>query len=97
MAHLFAAVAINKLVQTKVHKDLSDLRYGISIIICWGKFKGAELVFTELGVCVPFLPGSIVMFRSAIFSHYNMLVDGEHYSMVLMTNKNLSNWSYSQV
>lgn len=89
-AGLFAAVAINKLVQTKIHKDRGDMKYGICVIICWGKFKGGKLVFTELGACVPFPAGSIIIFRSAIISHYNMPVDGERYCMVLMTDKNLS-------
>ena len=95
-AGLFAAVAINKLVQTKVHKDLGDIKWGICVIICWGKFQGGELVFTELRACVPFPAGSIIMFRSAIISHYNMPVDGERYSMVFMTDKNLHKWSEAQ-
>ena len=73
------------------------MKYGICVIICWSKFTGGELVFTELGACVPFPAGSIIMFRFAIIFHYNMPVDGECYSMVLMTDKNLSKWSYSQV
>ena len=96
-AGLFAAVAINKLVQTKVHKDLDDIKYGICVIICWGKFTVGEMVFTELGTCIPFSASSIIMFHSAIISHYNMPVHGERYSMVLITDKNLSRWSYSQV
>src|SRR5207302_9481004 len=97
-AGLFAAVVINKMVETKIHKDLGDRKGGICVIICWGKFQGAELVFTELTTCVPFLAGSIIMFRSAIISHYNMPVDGNRYSMVFMTDKNLCKWSasYSQ-
>jgi len=94
-AGLFAAVAINKMVQTKVHKDLGDIKGGICVIICWGKFQGGELVFTELSTCVPFPAGSIIMFRSAIISHYNMPVEGERYSMVFMTDKNLYKWSQS--
>jgi len=94
-AGLFAAVAINKMVQTKVHKDLGDIKGGICVIICWGKFQGGELVFAELSTCVPFPAGSLIMFHSAIISHYNMPVDGERYSMVFMTDKNLHKWSES--
>ena len=94
-AGLFAAVVINKMVQTKVHKDLGDIKGGICVIICWGKFTGGELVFTELTTYVPFPAGSILMFRSSIISHYNMPVDGERYSMVFMTDKNLYKWSNS--
>jgi len=95
-AGLFAAVAINKLVQTKIHQDLGDIKCGICVIICWGKFKGGELVFTELSACVPFPAGSIIMFCSALISHYNTPVDGDRYSMVFMTDKNLHKWSCSQ-
>jgi len=94
-AGLFAAVAINKMVQTKVHKDLGDIKGEICVIICWVKFEGGELVFAELSTCVPFPSGSLIMFRSAIISHYNMPVDGERYSMVFMTDKNLYKWSES--
>jgi len=95
-AGLFAALAINKMVQTKVHKDLGDIKGGICVLICWGKFHGGELVFTELRACVPFPAGSLIMFRSAIISHYNMPVEGDRYSMVFMTDKNLYKWSQSQ-
>ena len=33
-AGLFAAVVINKLVRTKIHKDLGDIKCGICVIIC---------------------------------------------------------------
>ena len=95
-AGLFAAVVINKLVQTKIHKDLGDIKGGICIVICWGNFKGGELVFTELTSCVPFPAGSIIMFRSSIISHYNLAVFGDWYSMVFTTDKNLSKWSNAQ-
>ena len=67
------------MVQTKIHKDLGDIKCGICIVICWGKFCGGELVFTELTSCIPFPPGSIIMFRSAIISHYNLPVFGDRY------------------
>jgi len=95
-ASLFAAVVINKLVRTKIHKDLGDIKCGICVIICWGDFEGGELVFTELMSCVPFPAGSIIMFRSAIISHYNLPVTGNRYSMVFTTDKNLFKWSCSQ-
>jgi len=95
-AGLFAAVVINKLVRTKIHKDLGDIKCGICVIICWGDFEGGELVFTELMSCVPFPAGSIIMFRSAIISHYNLPVTGNRYSMVFTTDKNLFKWSCSQ-
>jgi len=95
-AGLCAAVVINKLAQTKVHEDLGDIKGGICIVICWGNFQGGELVFTELTSCVPFPAGSIIMFRSAIISHYNHQVLGDRYSMVFTTNKNLSKWSCAQ-
>ena len=95
-ALIFAAIVINKLVQTKIHKDLGNIKGGICVIIWWGKFKGGELVFTELTTCIPFPAGSTVMFRSAVISHYNLPVEGDQYSKVFMTNKNLFRWSCSQ-
>jgi len=95
-AGLFAAVVINKLVRTKIHKDLGDIKCGICVIICWGDFEGGELVFTELMSCVPFPAGSIIMFWSAIISHYNLPVTGNRYSMVFTTDKNRFKWSCSQ-
>ena len=88
-AGLFAAVVINKMVRTKIHKDLGDIKGGICVIICWGDFEGGELVFTEITSVVPFPAGSIIMFRSAILSHYNLPVTGNRYSMVFTTDKNL--------
>ena len=95
-AGLFAAVVINKLVQTKVYKDLGYIKGGICIVICWGNFTGGELVFTELISCIPFPAGSIIMFRSAVLSHYNLSVLGDRYSIVFTTDKNLYKWSCSQ-
>ena len=94
-SELFAAVVINEVVQTKVHKDLGDIKGRICVIICWGKFTGGKLVFTELTTYVPFPASSILIFRSSIISHYNMPVDGEQYSMVFMTDKNLYKWTNS--
>ena len=34
LAGLFAAVVINKMVRTKIHKDLCDIKEGIYVIIC---------------------------------------------------------------
>ena len=43
-AAIFAAIVINKLVQTNIHKDIGNIREGICVILCWGKFKDSELV-----------------------------------------------------
>jgi len=94
-AGLLATLAIYKSAQTKVHKDLGDSKGGICVLICWGKFHGGELVFTELRACVPFHAGSIIIFRSAIISQYNMSVEGDRYSMVFKTDKNLYKWLQS--
>lgn len=67
-AGLFATVLINKLVQTKIHEDLGNIKYGISIVIYWGHFQGGELVFTELTSCVPFQADFIIMFWSSVVS-----------------------------
>jgi len=77
------------MVQTKVYKDLGDVKGSICVIICWGDFEGSELVFTELTSIVPFPAYSIIIFQSAIISHYNLPVTGNHYSIVFTTDKNL--------
>ena len=41
-AELIATLGIHKMVQTKVHKDLGDIKGGICVIICRGKFTGSE-------------------------------------------------------
>lgn len=82
------AVLVNA--QVGPHKDSGDVREGWVAMACFGDFKGGELCLPALGYKVPFQPGDVVLFRSAVLEHWIEPFNGTRYSCVFFTKS--SSW-----
>lgn len=93
VADPFCTICINENCTTLRHKDHMDTKDGVCVVYCWGDFKGGELVFDELKMVVPLLPGQLIFFRSAILTHWNQRVtSGKRNSFVLFTGSRVMDW-----
>ena len=55
----------------------------------FGEFEGGYLCLPDLGVRVPFQPGDVVIFRSALLEHYITSFKGQRYSLVFFTKESV--------
>ncbi|RPA79688.1 hypothetical protein BJ508DRAFT_308167 [Ascobolus immersus RN42] len=86
----FCMVTLNFNAITARQKDCTDTPDGICVVYCWGEFEGGELIFDELELVVPLQPGHLVMFRSALLTHWNIPVKmGIRKSFVLFIDKRM--------
>lgn len=85
----FSGVALNFGCMTHMHKDGTDLLEGFCLVISFGKFEGGELCFAEPMIMMPFGCGEMIIFRSALLSHFNKLYKGIRNSIVFFTERNL--------
>ncbi|ELR07922.1 hypothetical protein GMDG_08570 [Pseudogymnoascus destructans 20631-21] len=82
------AILINA--QVGPHKDNHDVLDGWVAMACFGEFEGGELCLPALGYKIPFQPGDVVLFRSAVLEHWIAPFEGTRYSCVFFTKQ--SNW-----
>lgn len=82
------AVLVNA--QVGPHKDSNDVKEGWVVMACFGEFEGGELCLPGLGYNVPFQPGDVVLFRSAVLEHWVAPFEGTRYSCVFFTKQ--STW-----
>lgn len=72
------------------HKDDGDARNAYCIITPLGKFKGADLVFRDLGLRVPLHSGDIAIFRSHLLTHSSTrIIKGRRFIIVSYADHNL--------
>ncbi|RPA73283.1 hypothetical protein BJ508DRAFT_334238 [Ascobolus immersus RN42] len=89
----FCMMAINRNCYSLPHKDLNDFARGFCFLLCWGKFKGGEVTFKELGMKLPLKRGQLLIFRSALLTHWNQPVtSGIRHSLVLFTPARMFDW-----
>ncbi|RPA72983.1 hypothetical protein BJ508DRAFT_314248 [Ascobolus immersus RN42] len=89
----FCMLAINRNCFSLPHKDLNDLARGFCFLLCWGDFKGGDVTFAELRLKIPLQKGQLLVFRSALLTHWNQPVyEGVRHSMVLFTPSRMFNW-----
>jgi len=67
------------------HKDGNDIPGGWVGMTVFGSFTGGFLCLPDLNIKVPFQPGDVVYFRSAVLEHYVTDFVGQRYSCVLFT------------
>lgn len=81
------------LVNTQVgpHKDGNDVKDGWVAMACFGDFEGGELCLPGIGCKIPFQPGDVVLFRSAVLEHWVAPFQGTRYSCVFFTKQ--STWA----
>ncbi|KAK4700200.1 hypothetical protein P7C70_g6050, partial [Phenoliferia sp. Uapishka_3] len=82
----------------KRHIDGLNLGPGLCGIIPWGKFDSSRsgwIVLEEARLCIEVGPGDVLLFPSAIFTHWNTaLVSGDRRnSLAFWTGANLFLWS----
>lgn len=84
--------ALSLLVNAEVspYRDSSHLKNGWAAMACFGDFEGGELCFPELKCKIPFLPGDVVLFRSAVLEHWVAPFEGTRYSCLFFTQQ--SSW-----
>jgi hypothetical protein len=86
-------LCLGLLVNTRVspHKDSNDVKDGWVAMACFGDFDGGELCLPALNCKVPFQPGDVVLFRSAVLEHWILPFGGTRYSCVFFTKQ--STWA----
>jgi hypothetical protein len=85
----FHCIAVLVNAQVGPHKDSNDVLRGWVAMACFGDFKGGELCLPSLGYRIPFQPGDVVLFRSAVLEHWVAPFKGTRYSCVFFTKQNL--------
>jgi hypothetical protein len=89
----FCMMALNRNCYSLPHKDLNDFARGFCFLLCWGDFKGGDVSFKELGLKVPLKRGQLLIFRSALLTHWNQpVIEGVRHSMVLFTPSRMFDW-----
>ncbi|RPA75961.1 hypothetical protein BJ508DRAFT_331557 [Ascobolus immersus RN42] len=90
----FCMMALNRNYLSLPHKDLQDFVRGFCLLHCWGDFVGGELTIKELKLKIPIRPGQIILFRSALLTHWNQPIQegGIRHSMVLFTPWRMLDW-----
>ena len=76
-------------VQTEGHTDSTDVVNGLAGLFTYGDFTGGDLVLTELGIRVPFSPGSHALFRGEKLYHFVMPYEGYRSSIVLTDKESI--------
>ncbi|RPA80109.1 hypothetical protein BJ508DRAFT_327602 [Ascobolus immersus RN42] len=90
----FCMMALNRNYLSLPHKDLNDYIKGFCLLHCWGDFKGGDLTLRELRLRIPFSKGQVLLFRSALLTHWNQPIEdgGIRHSMVLFTPWRMLEW-----
>ncbi|GLB41138.1 hypothetical protein LshimejAT787_0903530 [Lyophyllum shimeji] len=83
LGSVFAACTYNfgPATVTKPHLDRANLAWGWCVITALGCFNpdlGGHLILWDMGLVIPFPPGSTILIPSAILTHSNVpIADGE--------------------
>ena len=80
---LSTAILINQHVLP--HRDGGDMVNGWVAMTVFGDFEGGYLCLPDLNSRIPFQPGDVVIFRSALLEHYVTRFKGQRYSCVFFT------------
>ena len=88
----FGGVVLNGSVVTDAHLDSMD--YLFCLVMAFGKWKGGELVFYELGLVSSASNSHIHIFTSTKQVHFNLhLEGGVRASLVAHTDKHMEGWA----
>jgi len=69
------------------HKDNLDCMYAFCAIVVFGDFEGEDLVLSEIGITIKIKGGYIVLLRSALLEHFNLLVIRNRFAIVYYLRK----------
>ena len=87
----FTGIVLNIGVSTNGHRDTLDL--SLCLVLPIGEWTGGQLCMYELGLCFDLQNGDIVVFKSDMLTHFNLLHKGLRCSMVLHADKHLMSWA----
>jgi hypothetical protein len=65
-----------------LHRDFNDVKYGLSAMTCYGKFVGGEMCFPDLGIKIPYSPGTLIFAPTQALEHFIASYVGERSGMV---------------
>ena len=86
----FVGLVINLNVITAAHRDSKDDT--VCLVLALGDFDGGELCLYEPGLIIPLQHGDFIIFPSFRFTHFNLHYKGRRASVVLHTDREMSNW-----
>ena len=87
----FGGVILNGSIVTDAHLDPMD--HHLCLVTAFGKWKGAELVFYDIGLVCSTANGDIQLFTSTEQVHFNLhLEGGVRSSLVARTDSHLKRW-----
>lgn len=89
--HSFLGVALNRNLEVANHRDSGDVPDGYVGMMCCGRFTGGELSLPDFGFRCQFLPGDVVLFRSALLQHFVQAAVGQRSSLVFFSHSSLRN------
>jgi hypothetical protein len=85
-SEIFSMLAINYNSILPFHIDIND--NGMCTIVPVGDWEGGELIISHLGIMLKLIKGQVLMFRSSLLIHKNVLAKGVRFSMVFFSHKN---------
>lgn len=83
---------INFNVCTKIHRDWTDLKFCVVLVIS-ENCVGGDLCFSEPGIRLELRNGDMVVFPSHKISHFNMPFVGERASVVFHSDREGKKWA----
>jgi len=91
-AYPFAGFVVNFNVSTKVHRDWTDLKFCVVLVIS-EDCEGGDLCFMEPGIRLELQNGDMVAFPSHSISHFNMDYIGKRASIVFHSDREGQKWA----
>ncbi|KAF6743060.1 hypothetical protein DFP72DRAFT_760805, partial [Ephemerocybe angulata] len=90
----FPGLVINFNVATRIHKDIGDDNFCISV--AFANCDGGDLCLVEPGIRCRARSGDVFAFRSSKTSHFNLDYVGKRMSFVLHTERSGKYWVESR-
>jgi predicted 2-oxoglutarate/Fe(II)-dependent dioxygenase YbiX len=76
-------------VQTKLHRDVKESKFGFSCVVPAGNYIGGALILYDLRLVIELTPGEVFLFPDSLIHHANEDISGERSSIVAFTQENL--------
>ncbi|KAJ7142159.1 hypothetical protein C8R46DRAFT_886706 [Mycena filopes] len=65
----FYTMAVKEGSSERIHVDWNDNLHKFALIFTAGDYTGGEFCIPQLGIRIPFLPGSVVAVRTRLLAH----------------------------
>lgn len=64
------------------HRDWNDIKAGLSGMSCFGHFVGGDLCLPDLGIKIPYQPGTLILLSTQALEHFIGNFSGVRFGMV---------------